>query len=126
MVSLIEVVKMLKQDFPDLNIYPLEYPLNSPSNAVVVDMSSNAEVKAGVFSLTVQIKVRDTHPSLTEAVSFRLREGLEAKTNFMIDKVQVVFVRSQNPVPLYMGKDTNGNYLYSNNFRFVINEGVKP
>lgn len=125
MVSLIEVVKFLRTEFPDLNLYPIEYPLNSPDNACIVEMQSNTEIKADMFPLNVQVKVRDTHPSLAEGISFRLRDLLENKTNFMISGVQVVMVKSQNPVPLYMGKDQNGNYLYSNNFRFMINEGVK-
>lgn len=124
MVSLIEIVRFMENEFTDLNIYPLEYPLDSVESAVVVDMTATTEVKAGVFPLTVQVKVRDVHPSLTEATSFRIREALEAKTNFLLGAVQVVFIRSQNPVPLYMGKDASGNYLYSNNFRFMINEGV--
>lgn len=124
MVSLIEIVRFMQNEFPDLNIYPLEYPLDSVDHAVVVDMSATTEIKAGVFPLNVQVKVRDEHPSLTEATSFRIREALEAKTEFSLGTVQVVAIRSQNPVPLYIGKDVSGNYLYSNNFRFIINEGV--
>lgn len=125
MVSLIEVVKFLRTEFPELAIYPLEYPLDSPDNCVVVDMQGTTEAKAGVFPVIVQIKVRDTHPSKAEIVSYKFRELLENKTNFTIGNVQVIFVKSQNPVPLAMGRDANGKYLYSNNFRFMMNEGDK-
>lgn len=125
MVSLIEIIDFLKKEFPSLNFYPLEYPLNSPSGAVIVEMNANIEVRAGMFPLNVQMKVREDHPSKAEQVSFLLRNILENKTNFMIGKVQIVMVKSQNPVPLYMGKDTSGNFLYSNNFRFIVNEGVE-
>jgi hypothetical protein len=124
MVSLIEIVRFLRTEFPEKNIFPIEYPLNSPVNSCRVEMQSNSEMIAETFPLTVQVKVRDDHPSKAEATSFELRNLLENKTNFMIGGVQVVFVKSQNPVPLYMGKDIDGHYLYSNNFRFMINEGV--
>jgi hypothetical protein len=124
MVSLIETVRFLRNEYPELNIYPIEYPLNSPVNSCIVEMQSNTEMVANMFPITVQVKVRDDHPSKAEVTSFKLRKLLENKTNFMIGSVQVVMVKSQNPVPLYMGKDIDGHYLYSNNFRFMINEGV--
>jgi hypothetical protein len=122
-VSLIDIVRLLRNQFPSLNIYPLEYPLNSPDNAVLVDMQSTNPAKAGVFSVNVQLKVRETHPTLGEATSYQLRSFLENKTNFTLGEVQVIMVQSVNPVPLYMGKDGSGRYLYSNNFRFIMNEG---
>lgn len=125
MVSLIDLIRLLRNELTDLNIYPIEYPLNSPVNSVMITTSSTIEAKADVFPMVVSLRVRDNHPSKAEATSYRLRELFENKTDFMIGGVQVILVKSQNPVPLYMGKDSNGNYLYSNNFRFMINEGVK-
>ncbi|MHC5291075.1 phage tail terminator protein [Bacillus licheniformis] len=124
MVSLIDVVRFFRAEFPDHNIYPLEYPLKAPVDAIKVEIQANTEEKAGVYPIIVQLKVRDEHPELAESTSFAFRKVLENKTNFNIGAVQVVLVKSQNPLPLPMGKDANGNYLYSNNFRFVINEGV--
>ncbi|MGG0487254.1 minor capsid protein [Priestia aryabhattai] len=123
MVSLIDVVHLLKTEIPELNVYPLEFPLKSPTSSVVVDMSGNATVKAGVFPINVQIKVREDHPTKGETTSFNIRKLLENKTNFPLGDTQVVLVKSVNPVPLYMGKDTESRYLYSNNFTFTINEG---
>ncbi|MDQ0976614.1 hypothetical protein QFZ31_006666 [Neobacillus niacini] len=123
MVSTIEIVRFLRTEFPELNIFPTEYPLNSPVNSNIVELQANTEAKAGVFPMIVQIKVRDEHPSKAEATSFVFRNLLENKTNFNIGSVQVIMVKSQNPIPLAMGKDINGKYLYSNNFRFMINEG---
>ena len=123
MLSVIEIVKFLRQEFPELSINPLEIPLNAPAGACMVDVYANTEAKAGMFPVTVQIKVRDEHPSLCEANSYKFKELLENKTNFNIGSVQVVLVKSQNPMPLSMGKDEKGRYLYSNNFRFVVNEG---
>jgi hypothetical protein len=123
MVSVIEVVRFLRQEFPDLSIYPIEVPLNAPVGASMVTVQGTTEAKAGMFPMIVQIKVRDEHPALSEATSYKFKELLENKTNFNIGSVQVVLIKSQNPAPLYLGKDEKGRYLYSNNFRFVINEG---
>ena len=122
MLTTIDVIRLLRTEFPELNIYPLEYPLDSPVNSVVVELQGSTEATAGVYPITVQIKVRDEHPSLAESTSFKFRKLLENKTNFNVGDVQVVFVKSQNPVPLAMGRDPNGKYLYSNNFKFMINE----
>ncbi|WP_324658928.1 phage tail terminator protein [Bacillus cereus] len=124
MVSLIDVVRFLRTEFPKLNIYPLEYPLNAPINSNRVEIQANVEAKASVYPLNVQIKVKDDHPAKAEATSLEFRRVLEDKTNFVIGSVQIVMVKSQNPVPLYMGKDNSGGYLYSNNFKFMINEGA--
>lgn len=125
MVSVIDVVRFLRQEFPDLSINPIEIPLTAPASSCVVTVQGNTEARAGMYPIIVQIKVRDEHPAYSEATSYRFKELLENKTNFEIGGVQVVLVKSQNPVPLYMGKDEKGRYLYSNNFRFVINEGGK-
>lgn len=123
MVSLIDVVRLIKSELPELNVYPLEYPLKSPTNAVLVDMTGSNPAKADVFTVNIQFKVRDTHPTKGESISFQIRDVLEHKTDFQLGDVQVIMVQSQNPVPLYMGKDNDGNYLYSNNFKFMMNEG---
>jgi hypothetical protein len=123
MVSIIEIVRFLRQEFPELSIYPVEFPLNAPAGSCMVEVYANTEAKAGTFPITVQIKVRDEHPALSEATSYKFKELLENKTDFNIGSVQVVLVKSQNPIPLNMGKDEKGRYLYSNNFRFIVNEG---
>lgn len=123
MVSVMDVVRFLRNEFPDLSIYPLEIPLNAPVGSCLVDVQGTTEAKAGMYPIIVQIKVRDEHPSLSEATSLNFKSFLDNKTDFNIGSVQVVLVKSQNPVPLSMGKDEKGRYLYSNNFRFVINEG---
>lgn len=125
MVSTIEITRFFRKEFPDLNIYPIEYPLNSPVDSVIVNADSNTQITAGMFPAIVQVKVRDDHPSKAEETSYRFKNLLENKTNFYIGSVQIVLVKSQNPLPLYVGKDEKGQYLYSNNFRFLINEGVK-
>lgn len=124
MVRLIEIVRLMRTQFPELNIYPLEYPLKAPDNSVLVDMQSNNPAISGVFDVNIQFKVREVHPSLAEETSYKIRDFLENKTDFLVGSVQVVMVQSVNPVPLYMGKDATGLYLYSNNFRFKINEGA--
>lgn len=124
-MRLIEIVRIMRTQFPELNIYPLEYPLKAPDNAVLVDMQSNNSALSGVFDVNVQFKVREVHPSLAEETSYKIKDFLENKTDFLVGSVQVVMVKSVNPVPLFMGKDATGLYLYSNNYRFKINEGVQ-
>lgn len=124
MISLIDVVRMIKAEVPNLvNVYPLEYPLDSPTESILVDMNGNNPSIAGVFTLNIQIRVRATHPTRGEELSYQIRNVLENKTNFTLGNLQVIMVKSQNPVPLFLGKDESDSYLYSNNFQFRMNEG---
>ena len=122
MFRLIELVRFMRAEFPELNIYPIEYPVDAPESSVLIDVRSNNSATAGLYGVNVQFKVRDTHPSKAEETSYRIKKFLEQKTNFQIDTVQVVLVQSTNPVPLYVGRDTTGLYLFSNNFKFTLNE----
>jgi len=122
-ISLIDVVRFLKEELPELNIYPLEFPLKSPNNSVVVDMTGNQSPVAGLFPINVQIKVREDHPTKAENVCYEIRNLLGNTRGISLGTTQVVLIQAVNPVPLYMGKDTESRYLYSNNFRFMINEG---
>lgn len=124
MFRLIELVRFLRAEFPELNIFPIEYPVDAPDNSVLIDVRSNNSATAGVFSVNVQFKVRDTHPSKAEETSYMIKNFLEKKTDFHIDGVQVVLVQSVNPVPMYIGKDTTGLYIFSSNFKFTLNEVV--
>lgn len=125
MVSLLDVVNLLRTEFPDMEIYPLEIPLNAPVDSVSVDLYSTNGVTETVYQMMVQFKVRCDHPADGERMCFDIRKFLHGKTDFQLGDVQVVLSQAQNPVPLYMGRDTDGYYKYSNNFRFTVNEGVK-
>jgi hypothetical protein len=122
MVSLIDVVRLLRTEFPDEHISPIEFPLTAPVAAITVDFSSSTSSLASVFNAEVSIIVRDEHPSLAEATSQKFRKFLDKKTNYILGDSQVVMSSAQNPIPLFIGKDDNDGYLYSNNFTLIINE----
>lgn len=124
MLSVIDVLNLVKPIVPTATVYPLEFPVESPDLAVTVDISGSQRAKASVYLINVQIKVRAEHPSISESTSLQIRSALQGMTNFKLNDVQVVFVESINPFPLFIGKDGNNNYLYSTNYRFMINEGV--
>lgn len=124
MVSLIDLVKLLKANITGTAFYPLEFPLNSPIDSCVVDVFGTGTVTAGNFNMNVQVKVRAEHPATAEVVCNEINEFLDKKTNYSLGTMQVVMSETNNRIPLPMGKDSNGNYLYSMNFRFIINEGV--
>jgi hypothetical protein len=124
MFSIIDVVNLIKPITPTAKVYPVEFPVDSPDLAVVIDISGSQRPRAKSYSLNVQMKVRAEHPSICESTSLLIRSELAKLTNVRLNNVQVVFIEPTNPYPLYLGKDGNSNYLYSINFRFFINEGV--
>ncbi|HDR8302778.1 TPA: hypothetical protein QC153_002131 [Bacillus cereus] len=123
MFSITDVTNLVKQGLTGYTVYPLEFPINSPVTSAYISLYSSSRSKAGVSPITVQIVVRDTHPSKSEATSFRLRDFLQNKTNFQLGQVQVIQAEAQS-FPLFLGKDASGNYLYSNNYKFILNEGA--
>jgi hypothetical protein len=124
MISVIDVVNLVKSVSPTARVYPLEFPVDSPDLAIVVSVTGSTKATAKVYPLNVQIKVRADHPAIAESTSIQLRADLQKKTNVSLGNVQVVFIEPINPFPLYVGKDGNSNFLYSTNYRFMINEGV--
>ncbi|WP_242278583.1 minor capsid protein [Bacillus cereus group sp. BfR-BA-01313] len=123
MFSITDVTNLVKQGLTGYTVFPLEFPINSPVTSAYISLYSSSRSKAGVSPITVQIVVRDTHPSKSEATSFKLRDFLQNKTNFQLGQVQVIQAEAMS-FPLFIGKDASGNYLYSNNFKFILNEGA--
>lgn len=123
MVSVIEVVRLLKTSIPDVHFFPLEFPLSSHVDSACVSVSSGSRSVAKVFTINVQVKVRGEHPITAEEHSQKIIDFLEKKTDFNLGNVQVILSESQNSVPLFLGKDGEGRYLYSNNFKFMCNQG---
>jgi Bacteriophage minor capsid protein len=124
MVSLIDIVRLIKSIVPNGVVYPLEFPVESPDTSISVDATASDPRGKNLYYITVQIKVRDTHPANAESTSLLIRSELEKMTNFTLGNAQVVFIEATTPFPIFIGKDGNGNYLYSTTFRFLINEGV--
>lgn len=124
MFSVIDVVRLLKTIVPTSIVYPLEFPVDSPDTSISVDITGSYPRSKDVYFIMVQVKVRDTHPANAETTSLQIRSALQEMTDFTLGGVQVIYVEPATPFPLFMGKDGNGNYLYSTNYRFMINEGV--
>ncbi|MGN4692287.1 phage tail terminator protein [Bacillus cereus group sp. MYBK215-1] len=122
MFSITDVTNLVKQGLTGYTVFPLEFPTNSPITSAYISLFSSSRSEAGVSPITVQIVIRDTHPAKAEAASFKLRDYLQNKTNFNLGQVQVIQAEAQS-FPLYLGKDASSNYLYSNNYRFLLNEG---
>ncbi|HEF5065824.1 phage tail terminator protein [Bacillus paramobilis] len=122
MFSIVDVTNLVKQGLTGYSVFPLEFPINSPVTSAYVSLFSSSRSEAGVSPITVQIVIRDTHPAKSEAASFKLRDFLQNKTDLKLGQVQVIQIEAQS-FPLYLGKDASGDYLYSNNYRVLINEG---
>jgi hypothetical protein len=124
MLSAIDVVNLVKNIRPNDKVYPLEYPVDSPDLAIVVTVTNSSKATAGMYPLHVQVKVRSEHPSKAETTCLSIRTALEELRDIRVGNVQIVFIEPTNPFPIYIGKDGNANYLFSNNYRFIINEEV--
>lgn len=123
MFSLIDLKHLFESAFPTLTVNVLEFPVEGVISAIAISMDSSSKPVADTYSVNVQVQIRDDHPMKCEKTSQDIRKYLQNKTNISLGSAQVVLIQPVNPVPLYLGKDGNGNYLYSNNYTFIINEG---
>jgi hypothetical protein len=124
MASILDSVKLLRTNLPNYTFYPLEFPIDSPDDAVCLDLYGQGRASAGVATLQLQIRTRSAHPATGEQMHKDIKAFLNKKTNFTLGDVQVVLAETSSPMPLYAGRDGSSRYLYSSNFTLIINEGV--
>ena len=119
MFSVIEIVNLLEEGLEG-NFYPLVFSHKSPDASSQIITSSSTPIVGSVGRMNVQIITRDVHPSLAEAKANEIRSYLNDRTDFLLNDVQVVYVQSQNIVPLYIGTDENKRHLFSMNYNFIL------
>jgi ABC-type dipeptide/oligopeptide/nickel transport system permease subunit len=119
MISVLEITNLIKEGVGG-NIYPLRFPKQSNDASSIVNVTSSSPINGGVGDVFVQVTTRDNHPAKAEQKANEIRSLLEKRTDFFIGKVQVVFIQSQNTIPLYLGTDENGRDLFSVNYKFIL------
>jgi Bacteriophage minor capsid protein len=120
LVSNIELVNLLEVGVGG-EFFPLRFPSDSPDACSQVEITGGTAINGGVGRMNVQVISRDVHPANAEQLATNIRSYLNDKADFLIsENVQVVLVKPQNPVPLYIGTDKNQRHLFSMNYNFIL------
>lgn len=120
MVSNIEVIRLLKQRFPDLILYPSLLPVDAPEIAGTVELYSPTTIKSGLFSMSVELKIRSRHPKDAEAILIEVIKNLEGYGGVQIGSAYLLAIQTLSPVPRYIGTGVNGLHLYTTDFKFLM------
>lgn len=120
MISNIDLANLLKKGVGG-EFFPLRFPSNSPDASSQVEITTGTPIVGGVGRVNLQVITRDIHPSNAELKALSIRSYLSDKTDFLItENVQVVYVQAVQPVPLYIGTDTNNRHLFSTNYNLIL------
>ena len=125
-MRLIQIVDMLNSLFEDVAFYPLQFPYNTEgtSNEAVVDVvngDSRGKSKTDdLQEINIQIMTRSKHPSTAEELANTFITELHNKTNITSDGNRVILIQAQNSNPFYNGQDEDNFYIYTTDFRLLV------
>jgi len=119
-VSILEIIKMIEQRGITTKIYPLAFPASSPDEAMIVETSQSFTNRGSVYEGTITITVKATHPSRAEQLSKDLNTSLHLLTDLDVGDMQIIMIKSLNPIPAFLGKGKGNEFYYMNNFQVLF------
>lgn len=115
-MRILELKTFLEQNFP-YTYYPNQFPPKKGDMAFVKLTGGDNDTNInGLYTPSFQVMVRATDPQTAEAKATEIHTALNGKEFFNIGSVYVPFCMADQPFPLWIGEDENGNTLYSINF----------
>lgn len=116
------------KEFMDTNFpykyYPNGFPAESQEDCGAVKITGGS-VETYIPNLkkpSIQVLIRAKHPRDAEAKSLEIYDGLNGKEFFFIGSTYVAFCLADQAVPIHLGKDENGNTIYSINFTCKVKD----
>lgn len=110
----------MKQRFPDLILYPSLLPVDAPEIAGTIELYSPTTIKSGLFSMSVEVKIRSRHPKDAEAILINMIKDLEGFGGVQIGSAYLLTVKTLSPIPRYIGTGVNGLHLFTTDFKFLM------
>jgi hypothetical protein len=104
-----------------LKFYPHTFPITESDELGLVRITPTFRAsKAGLATIEISIIIRSTHPSIAEEHAIKLMKAIDKRSSFNIGDTRVVLLEVKNPFPIYLGKDENDRYQYSNDAWLLI------
>lgn len=118
----IDALADLFSDLLGMTVYRLQFPQNQRGRAVKVEATSGIVEKGGIKDFNIQFMTKAEHPSESEQLALSLIEKLHKVTDmeFGLGTYQLVLCYCQSPTPSFVGELSNGEYIYSINFRLLV------
>lgn len=120
---MIQDLTTLFSDITGLKIYNLQFPEDTMGEAIKVETTSGLIESGGVKDFNIQFMVKAEHPSRAEQLSLQLIEELHLVTDRYFGeggRYQLILCYCTAPTPSFVGELTNGDYVYSVEFRLLV------
>lgn len=120
---MIQDLTKLFTDITGLKIYNLQFPEDTLGEAIKLEATSGLVESGGVKDFNVQFMIKAGHPSKAEQLSLLLIEKLHLVTNRYFGdggRHQLILCYCNAPTPSFVGELTNGEYVYSVEFRLLV------
>lgn len=117
-MSITDLVNFIRGLGVKAPIYPLAFPASSPVEAMVLEFNPVSS-RGFVHENTLTLTVRAGHPSEGERISQEVIDKLDGLTGQTVGDMDFILIKSQQLLPSYLGRDSDGKHFYMNNFKVL-------
>lgn len=113
--------------FTDLigqQVYVINFPEYTEGNFIKFEIISGVQESGGVYDFNVQFMVKGQHPSEAEGLALNVLNNLDMVTDieFNNNLYQLILSKATSPQPYYVGETEAGEYIFSLDFRLLVNK----
>lgn len=119
-MSIKDIINFIKGLGVTTPIYPLGFPASSPVEAMMVELGQGASYRGSVADITLTITGRAKHPQRSEKASQEVMDKLHLLTDQTVGDKQIILIKSQQIMPMFVGRDAEDNHYYMTNFKVLI------
>lgn len=105
-------------------VYVLNFPEYQEGTFIKLEITSGVQELGGVYDFNIQLMVKSQHPSEGERVALDTIDKFDMLTNtdFGGGKYQLILSKATSPQPYYVGESDVGEYIFSTDFRLLVNK----
>lgn len=104
-----------------VKIYNLQFPEDVFGEAIKVETTSGMIDSGGIKDFNIQFMTKAEHPAVAEQMAISLIDKLHKVTDRVFNggRTQLVLCYCQTPTPSFVGELSNGEFIYSVDFRLL-------
>lgn len=119
-VSVQGFIDLIKDQGITTDIYPIEFPAGAPKDAMLIELSDAFTSRGSVYDGTLSITVRAKHPERAEQLAMDVSKKLHNLTDKTVGDLQIIMLKSLNPLPAFVGRVKGNEYYYMVNFQVLL------
>ncbi|MGE6629609.1 hypothetical protein [Bacillus sp. NPDC077027] len=116
-----EIIEYLKGVGID-PVYPLAFPADAPNRAYMLETGQGFGSRGSVNDVVWTVTMKAEHPNQSESMGKRLIDLLDRKTDLLLGENQIIYIKSQQLIPDFLGKSSEGSYYHMVNFKVLVSD----